>query len=529
MAKRPRRSYSLESRLRRIIASDPSLAAPGSSAEDVANAIRSRRREHRRYSLEVFTAAVRRALASLPHPSSSSDDDDSASSSSSHDAVTTSSSSYAQSRPADADPPVDVTKSLLRSRYSSQTTFKRPREDPASTGAPQQQVESEVTTNTEEAAGGGYSYTQGGGGKGPMFADLGGMEAVIHKLRMRVVVPLHHPELLRWLGVRPITGILLHGPPGCGKTTLAHAIANETGVPFYNTSATDLVSGVSGGSEENIRALFSKAYRTAPSIVFIDEIDAIASKREEAQRGMERRIVTQLITCMDEFHQNIAAGSNGTAASANDMDTTQSSSREKKPAEGYVIVIGATNRPDALDQALRRPGRFDLEIPIPVPDENARRRILERLTRSLRLPPEGRSQFDLGKMARATPGFVGADLKALVDQAGSQALERIVGVWTDGNTKQYQQRVPFKEHEMENLSVTMDDFEKARKEVQPSLGREGLSSVPDVTWADVGGLDSLREELHRCIVRCIKHPEYYELIARIMHEHLWYALFAMLF
>uniref|UniRef100_A0ACD5YYG8 Uncharacterized protein n=1 Tax=Avena sativa TaxID=4498 RepID=A0ACD5YYG8_AVESA len=510
MAKRPRRSYSLESRLRRIIASDPSLAAPGSSAEDVAHAIRSRRREHRRYSLEVFTAAVRRALASLPHPSSSSADD-SASSSSGHEAVTTSSSSYAQSGPADDEPPADVTKSLLRSRYSSQTTSKRPREDPAATGARQQQVESEVTANTEEAAeGGGYSYTQGGGGKGPMFADLGGMEAVIQKLRMRVVVPLHHPELLRWLGVRPITGILLHGPPGCGKTTLAHAIANETGVPFYNTSATDLVSGVSGGSEENIRALFSKAYRTAPSIVFIDEIDAIASKREEAQRGMERRIVTQLITCMDEFHQNIAGSNNGTVASANDMDTSQSSGEKKPPAEGYVIVIGATNRPDALDQALRRPGRFDLEIPIPVPDENARRRILERLTQSLRLPPEGGSQFDLGKMARATPGFVGADLKALVDQAGSQALERIVGAWTDGDMKQYRQREPLKEHEMESLSVTMDDFEKARKEVQPSLGREGLSSVPDVTWADVGGLDSLREELHRCIVRCIKHPECYE-------------------
>jgi ribosome biogenesis ATPase len=167
-----------------------------------------------------------------------------------------------------------------------------------------------------------------------------------------------------------------------------------------------------GASEENIRVLFKKAYRTAPSIVFIDEIDAIASKRENLQREMERRIVTQLMTCMDEFHQN--AGSDGA-----DLD---SQSSEKKP--GYVIVIGATNRPDAVDQALRRPGRFDREISLGVPDEHARKQILTMLTQNLTLEADGR--FDLFKIARATPGFVGADLKALVDKAGNLAMKRII-------------------------------------------------------------------------------------------------------
>uniref|UniRef100_R7W5Z3 Cell division control 48-C-like protein n=1 Tax=Aegilops tauschii TaxID=37682 RepID=R7W5Z3_AEGTA len=343
------------------------------------------------------------------------------------------------------------------------------------------------------------------GGKGVMFADLGGMESVIEKLMLEVVVPLCQPELPLHLGVRPVTGILLHGPPGCGKTTLAHAIANETGVPFYKISATEVVSGVSGASEENIRTLFSKAYRTAPSIVFIDEIDAIASKRENMQREMERRVVTQLMTCMDEFHQNFRS------YATDDMDDSQSYEK-KKP--GYVIVIGATNRPDAVDQALRRPGRFDREISLGVPDENARKQILERLAQKLRLPPEG--QFNLLKIAKATPGFVGADLKALVDTAGSVAIKRIVYARKDkclkeGNNKQDYWRHPWDRHELQQLSITMDDFEEAITEiVQPSMRREGFSSVPDVTWACVGGLDSLKKELDRSIVQCIKYPEYYK-------------------
>jgi len=196
--------------------------------------------------------------------------------------------------------------------------------------------------------------------------------------------------------------------------------------------------------------LFQKAYRTAPSIVFIDEIDAIASKRENLQREMERRIVTQLMTCMDQFHQNIGSGSGNLEAE----------SSEKKP--GYVIVIGATNRPDAVDQALRRPGRFDREISLGVPDENARKQILKMLTQHLRLEGE----FDLFKIARATPGFVGADLKALVDKAGNLAMKRIIDERRvqyrrehDGNSKHDWWRQPWDESEVEGLHITMDDFE----------------------------------------------------------------------
>ncbi|KAI3454835.1 hypothetical protein Pfo_011498 [Paulownia fortunei] len=309
----------------------------------------------------------------------------------------------------------------------------------------------------------------------PMFKDLGGMSGVIEELKMEVIVPLYHPQLPRHLGVKPMAGILLHGPPGCGKTKLAHAIANETGVPFYKISATELVSGVSGASEENIRELFSKAYRTAPSIVFIDEIDAIASKRENLQREMERRIVTQLMTCMDESHRLTKPVD----------DNADSESSDGRP--GYVLVIGATNRPDAVDPALRRPGRFDREIVLGVPDECARVEILSVLTCNLKV--EG--AFDLVKIARSTPGFVGADLAALANKAGNLAMKRII------------------DKRKVELSKELTDRDSA-KMVQPSSRREGFSAIPNVKWDDVGGLHLLRQEFDRYIVRRIKFPEDYE-------------------
>ncbi|CAL5400637.1 unnamed protein product [Camellia sinensis] len=350
----------------------------------------------------------------------------------------------------------------------------------------------------------------GGGGSGeevkekdgPRFRDLGGMSGVVEELKMEVIVPLYHPPLPRWLGVRPMAGILLHGPLGCGKMKLAHAIANETGVPLYKISATELVSGVSGASEENIRDLFTKAYRTTPSIVFIDEIDAIASKRENLQREMERTIVTQLMTCMDESHRLVQPADASTNAESSDC----------RP--GYVLVIGATNRPDAVDPALRRPGRFNREIVLGVPDENARVEILLALTRNLRL--EG--AFDLVKIARSTPGFVGADLAALANKAGNLAMKRIIdrrksdlsGEPTHVDHTEDWWRHPWLPEEMENLSITMADFEEAAKMVQPSSRREGFSAIPNVKWEDVGGLHLLRKEFDRYIVRCIKYPEDYE-------------------
>ncbi|XP_065870750.1 cell division control protein 48 homolog C [Euphorbia lathyris] len=340
------------------------------------------------------------------------------------------------------------------------------------------------------------------GKNGPRFRDLGGMRSVLEELEMEVFLPLYHPHVPRRLGVNPISGILLHGPPGCGKTKLAHAIANETGVPFYKISATEVVSGVSGGSEENIRELFTKAYRTAPSIIFIDEIDAIASKRENLQREMERRIVTQLMTCMDEYHRLVQP---------DDPKSIPESSDENP---GYVLVIGATNRPDAIDPALRRPGRFDREIRLGAPDENARVEILRVLTKKCTL--EG--SLDLLRIARSTPGFVGADLDALVDKAGNLAMRRILAYRKSDLTREFADKdcieewwkIPWLPEEIEKLAITMTDFEQAAKMVQPSSRREGFSSVPNVKWEDVGGLADIRNEFDLHIVRRIKYPEDYQ-------------------
>ncbi|XP_020207366.1 cell division control protein 48 homolog C [Cajanus cajan] len=360
-------------------------------------------------------------------------------------------------------------------------------------------VASSVVNEERKEVRGSVSNGEVKGKDGPRFRDLGGMKEVLEELKMEVIVPLCHPQLPRQLGVRPMAGILLHGPPGCGKTKLAHAIANEAGLPFYHISATEVVSGVSGASEENIRELFSKAYKTAPSIVFIDEVDAIASKRENLQREMEKRIVTQLMTCMDQSNRLLQKG-----------DESESSDGQHP---GYVLVIGATNRPDAVDPALRRPGRFDREIIIGIPNESAREEILSTLTSNLKV--EG--LFDLRKIARATPGFVGADLAALVNKAGNLAMKRIIDerkrelsqvLMNEGDEDWW--REPWLTEEIDKLAIKMSDFEEAVKMVQPSSRREGFSSIPNVKWEDVGGLDFLRQEFERYIVRRIKYPDDYE-------------------
>ncbi|XP_042421071.1 cell division control protein 48 homolog C-like [Zingiber officinale] len=323
----------------------------------------------------------------------------------------------------------------------------------------------------------------------PLFCDLGGMRDVIEILKRDVLFPLLHPKLVQKLGISRMTGILLHGPPGCGKSKLAQAIGNETKLPFYKIDATEIVSGVSGASEENIRDLFRKAYRTAPSIILIEEIDAIAAKRDNQQKGMERRIVIQLMACMDQSQKS---------------ETFDGKS-------DYVIVIGTTNNPDVLDSALRRCGRFDREIALGVPDENARLEILSVLTRNLNL--EG--QFKLSEIARSTPGFVGSDLASLVNQAGNIAMMRMAErkkfqLLLKDKSRDNWWKEPLDDEEIESGRITMSDFKEALKLVQPSSMREGFSPIPNITWDDVGGLTSLKNKFEDFIIKRIKYPAVYE-------------------
>ncbi|KAK7412060.1 hypothetical protein VNO78_03506 [Psophocarpus tetragonolobus] len=440
----------------------------------------------------------RRRVQRSSSTSSASDSDDEEAVSTSEDAI------YGEK----VEPQFDLMKTMLRKSYTPKKEEKNVELEvgnsvkgtATSTLVNEAVVNSSKGTATSTLLNEERKQSLSDGKDGPMFKDLGGMKEVLEELKMEVMVPLFHPQLPRHLGVKPLGGILLHGPPGCGKTKLAHAIANETALPFYKISATEVVSGVSGASEENIRALFAKAYRTAPSIIFVDEIDAIASKRENLQREMEKRIVTQLMTCMDQSNRLLQP-----------TDDLEASDDHHHP--GYVLVIGATNRPDALDPALRRPGRFDREIIIGNPNEFAREEILSVLTCNLRL--EG--LFDLRKIANVTSGFVGADLAALVDKAGNLAMKRII----DERKRQLSQdltskhaedwwREPWSAEEIDKLAIKMSDFEEAAKKVQPSLRREGFSPIPNVKWEDVGGLDLLRKEFERYIVNRIKYPEDYE-------------------
>uniref|UniRef100_A0A7N0TQ95 AAA+ ATPase domain-containing protein n=1 Tax=Kalanchoe fedtschenkoi TaxID=63787 RepID=A0A7N0TQ95_KALFE len=399
------------------------------------------------------------------------------------------------------EPKNDLMKDSLRDKYVKQTKAEE-------ASGVENHVEVEMDEKRGEAITGGKKAAarskvshefEPKKNEGPRLCDMGGMSQILEDLTMEVLAPLCHPQVPSYLGVRPVAGILLHGPPGCGKTMLANAIANEAGLPFYKISATEIVSGVSGASEENIRELFSKACRAAPSVVFIDEIDAIALKRESSQRDMGRRIVTQLMTCMDESRQTLQAASS---------DSTPETSVQASP---HVLVIGATNHPDEIDPALRRPGRFDSEIYLGVPDENARIQILSVLTRGLKL--EG--AFDLLKIARLTPGYVGADLASLANKAGNLAMQRIMKNRKDKLLNEPMEDVDATEWwkqswlpgELENLSITMDDFEEAVKRVQPSSKREGFSTIPNVRWEDVGGLDDLRKVFTSHIVKQIKFPE----------------------
>lgn len=313
------------------------------------------------------------------------------------------------------------------------------------------------------------------------FTDLGGLTELIETIRQLVITPLRRPELYRHLGVEPPRGILLRGPPGTGKTHLANAIAGELDIPFFKISAPELVSGMSGESESRIRDVFAAASAAAPSLMFLDEIDAVAPKRDgDSSRGMEKRMVAQLLTCLDSL----------------------------KPANNRnqcaVMVLAATNRPDALDPALRRAGRFDKELLLGVPEESARRSMLQTMTSGMRA-----GTLDFSVLAKRTPGFVGADLKSLAKEAANIAIQRIVQNLgnNDNDDLTAIPAPPMTEEQLQPLSITMDDFLAAIPLVQPSSKREGFATVPGVTWEDIGALQPIREELHSSVLEPIRNPD----------------------
>ena len=302
------------------------------------------------------------------------------------------------------------------------------------------------------------------------YEDIGGLKEEVKKVREMIEIPLKRPELFEKLGIAPPKGVLMHGPPGTGKTLLAKAVASESDAHFILINGPEIMSKYVGGSEENLREYFEEAEANSPSIIFIDELDAIAPKREETNGETERRTVAQLLTLMDGLK-----------------------------SRGQVVVIGATNRPDSLDPALRRPGRFDREIEIGVPDADERREVLEIHTRNMPIEKD----VDLNKLANTTHGFVGADLESLCKEAAMRVVRRILP-----EIKTDDEEIP--EEVLKKIIVTKDDFKSALKEIQPSALREVLVQVPDVKWDDVGGLDDAKQELKEAVEWPLKYPENFQ-------------------
>ena len=298
------------------------------------------------------------------------------------------------------------------------------------------------------------------------YEDIGGLKEEVKKVREMIEIPLKRPELFEKLGIAPPKGVLMHGPPGTGKTLLAKAVASESDAHFIAINGPEIMSKYVGGSEENLREYFEEADENSPSIIFIDELDAIAPKREETNGETERRTVAQLLTLMDGLK-----------------------------SRGQVVVIGATNRPDSLDPALRRPGRFDREIEIGVPDSEERKEVLEIHTRNMPLADD----VDLDKIANTTHGFVGADLESLCKEAAMRVVRRILP------EIQNDEEIP--KEVMEKIVVTGNDFKNAQKEIQPSALREVLVQIPDIKWDDVGGLEDVKQELKEAVEWPLKHPE----------------------
>ncbi|MFX1534359.1 MAG: CDC48 family AAA ATPase [Promethearchaeota archaeon] len=297
------------------------------------------------------------------------------------------------------------------------------------------------------------------------YEDIGGLGEEIKRVREMIELPMKHPQLFERLGIEPPKGVLLHGPPGTGKTLLAKAVASESGVNFLSLAGPEVMSKFYGESEQRIRKIFKDAEKDAPSILFIDEIDSIAPKREEVTGEVERRVVAQILASMDGLK-----------------------------TRGRVIVIGATNRPNALDPALRRPGRFDREIEIGVPDKQGRFEVLMVHTRGMPLA----QNVDLQKLAARTHGFVGADIAALAKEAAMHTLRRILP------EIKFDETIPTEI--IEKLTVTYKDFEEALKATEPSAMREVMIEIPNVKWEDIGGLEEVKQKLREAVEWPISRP-----------------------
>jgi transitional endoplasmic reticulum ATPase len=304
---------------------------------------------------------------------------------------------------------------------------------------------------------------------GTTYENVGGLRTEVQRVREMIELPMKHPEVFQKLGIEPPKGVLLYGPPGTGKTLIAKAVANESGANFLSIAGPEIMSKYYGESEQRLREIFEEANRSTPSIIFIDELDSIAPKRSEVTGEVERRVVAQLLAMMDGLKER-----------------------------GQVVVIGATNRVDAIDPALRRPGRFDREIEIGVSDRNDRVEILQIHVRNMPIE-EG---VDLESLADRTHGFVGADINALCKEAAMKALRRYLPDL--GTEDEIPQEI------VEKMSVTGDDFEEALKGMEPSAMREVLVELPKVTWKDLGGLGQLKQELIESIEWPLKRPEKFQ-------------------
>jgi transitional endoplasmic reticulum ATPase len=304
------------------------------------------------------------------------------------------------------------------------------------------------------------------------YEDIGGLGTQIQRIREMIELPLRFPQVFDRLGVQPPKGVLLYGPPGTGKTVIARAVANETDVYFTHISGPEIIGKFYGESEERLRNVFEEAQSHAPSIIFIDEIDAIAPKREEmgGEKQVERRVVAQLLALLDGLE-----------------------------SRGQIVVIGATNIPNTLDPALRRPGRFDREISIPIPDKKGRYEILQIHSRGMPLAPD----VDMHRLADITHGFVGADLEALTKEAAMASLREILP-----HIDMEMAEIPY--DRLLSMDVRMEHFIEALKEIEPSAIREVFVEVPDVTWDDVGGLDDIKDELRDAVQWPLQHPDVFE-------------------